>query len=716
MRKKTKITIFTILIPLLLLLCRLALCPEFMPGVQAFNAEPGPLLLSEVKDKYKPGSHLLIYEDKEHQWPVEEVLRGDIDHLFEYSTEGTPAFGFTDSIIWIKLEVINKSQQDEWFLEITHPLLNRLDFYHFLADGQKVSHTVSGNHLPFHDRGIINRNFVFSMNMNTEQEKEHVFYLRTESDSSMILSLTMWEPLAHARKTNNEKYFLGLYYGVIIAIVIYNFFVAVTLQSRTYMYYTFYIISYLIFQLIWDGLAFEYLWPAYPGWNKQSICPFITFTSLSMFLFSRKFLFTADNTPSLDKIIKFLIGYCIVVLPLSVTLPYTIAILMTNSLPLSYPVLIVAGVLCLKRGYKPARYYLLAITVFLFSTIYASLLNSGVFPENILRVYGVQAGFALVVTLFALALAERINILNMEKEQELKNAAAAKKNLLEAQREWSSELEGKVEERTGELKETLQNLHETQDMLINSEKMSSLGSLVAGVAHEINTPVGIAVTATSHLEERCKEILKKFDDKELKKSELDRFLSLISGEETRLIEINLERAAELINSFKKVAADHSTEEVRYFYMAEYLREVVLSLKPKIKKTRQKIVINCPEELAITSYPGAFSQILNNLVTNSLLHAYEQPDEEGEMLIDVELYNNNVLKLEYADDGRGISPEVAGKIFEPFFTTNRKEGGTGLGLHIVYNLVTNTLRGSIRCESELDKGTRFIIEVPVNQGV
>jgi PAS domain S-box-containing protein len=277
-------------------------------------------------------------------------------------------------------------------------------------------------------------------------------------------------------------------------------------------------------------------------------------------------------------------------------------------------------------------------------------------------------------------------------------------------------LELRVHERTQqlesanqELKETLEQLKRTHKQLVESEKMASLGGLVAGVAHEINTPVGIGVTAASHLELKTKAMLEEYKAGALKRASLEAYLG-VCDESTRMILSNLRRASDLIRSFKQVAVDRTTEERRLFRLRDYLEEVLLSLRPQLKKTAITVELFCDPELAIHSYPGTFSQILTNLVMNSLQHAYD-PGQKGRITLTCSIESGR-LRFLYADDGKGITPENLDKIFEPFYTTKRGRGGTGLGLHILYNLVTQRLEGSVRCESTLDAGTTFILDVPL----
>jgi signal transduction histidine kinase/CHASE3 domain sensor protein len=260
-----------------------------------------------------------------------------------------------------------------------------------------------------------------------------------------------------------------------------------------------------------------------------------------------------------------------------------------------------------------------------------------------------------------------------------------------------------------ELSQALENLKATQSQLVEAEKMAALGGLVAGVAHEINTPVGVGVTAASLLEDKTATFRSLFQNGQMKRSDLEKYLDTAS-QSSRMILKNLQRAAELIHSFKQVAVDQSSEERRPFVVRAYLEEILLSLHPKLKRTQLTLETRGDENLTLDSYPGAFAQIVTNLVMNSLIHAYE-PNQSGKLIFDLKQKDGSFI-FEYADDGRGISKENLSKIFDPFFTTKRGQGGSGLGLHIIYNLVTQKLGGTIRCESEVGRGTRFMIELPM----
>lgn len=259
-----------------------------------------------------------------------------------------------------------------------------------------------------------------------------------------------------------------------------------------------------------------------------------------------------------------------------------------------------------------------------------------------------------------------------------------------------------------ELEEALGTLKETQEQLIQSEKLSSLGSMVAGVAHEINTPLGIVVTSVSYIDELSKQIISLYNKNNLTKSKMEEyFLNLEEILNTTMT--SAKRAVALVKSFKKVAVDQASEEKRTFDLDEYISETLAALKANFKEKDILLKVNCIDDIYITSYPGAISQIITNLINNSMDHGF--PDNrKGKILIDIKSHADNVSII-FHDNGKGIEERFINKIYEPFFTSRRESGRSGLGLHIVHNLVTQVLNGSIKVTSTIDKGTTFVIDFP-----
>ena|GEM_PF-3342183 len=272
-----------------------------------------------------------------------------------------------------------------------------------------------------------------------------------------------------------------------------------------------------------------------------------------------------------------------------------------------------------------------------------------------------------------------------------------------------------VQKELEEQKNTFENLYydlqSAKDQLVQSEKMASLGGLVAGVAHEINTPVGMALTGVTHVELETKRIRNLYQADEMTE---DDFMHFLDGadELNHSVVINLNKAAELIRSFKQVAVDQSSEASRTFNLKEYIEEVLTSLHNNIKKTKLSINVDIDEKLNITSIPGAISQIITNFIMNSIIHGFEH-GAEGKINIFAKI-ENSMLEIIYSDNGKGMDENTVAKVFDPFFTTKRHSGGSGLGMNIVYNIVTQKLNGTISCESSLGSGVSFKIRMPLNQ--
>ncbi|MCP3668830.1 MAG: DUF3365 domain-containing protein [Gammaproteobacteria bacterium] len=244
--------------------------------------------------------------------------------------------------------------------------------------------------------------------------------------------------------------------------------------------------------------------------------------------------------------------------------------------------------------------------------------------------------------------------------------------------------------------------------LVRAETMSALGGMVAGVAHEANTPIGVSVTSASHLATITNDLFTAFNENALSRSALKDYLET-SHESTTIILSNLERAAKLIKSFKQVAADQASEAKSHFNLKEYIESVLLTLRPELKNTALTVTVHCPDDIQMNSYPGALSQVITNLVMNSKIHAFDQ-NEAGSLLFDIKKSRDDIHIL-YSDDGKGISEEYLDDVFAPFFTTRRGKGSSGLGLHISHNLIHTVLKGSITVSSKLNEGSLFTLTIP-----
>ncbi len=307
-------------------------------------------------------------------------------------------------------------------------------------------------------------------------------------------------------------------------------------------------------------------------------------------------------------------------------------------------------------------------------------------------------------------LVEAFNALSEQMNDQLQQKTQAQQQL----RTVNLELEDRVKERTrnlqttvDELNQTLEELHATQSKLIEAEKLSSLGGMVAGISHEINTPLGLCITVHSYILDHYQQVRAAFETGEMRKQDFIDFMAMMD-ESLAIMDKNLQRSAHLIKSFKQVSEDQTGEHIRRFSLHDYLHEILETLSPKFKQNQHRVEIDCSENLCMETYAGAISQVITNLVMNSLLHGFEHKND-GLIRIQAAEERGNIV-IRYTDNGTGLSQEAQHKIFEPFYTTKRGQGGTGLGMHLVYNIIHQRLNGDIQIESS-EQGAAFRLTIP-----
>lgn len=268
-----------------------------------------------------------------------------------------------------------------------------------------------------------------------------------------------------------------------------------------------------------------------------------------------------------------------------------------------------------------------------------------------------------------------------------------------------------VAERTTALEQTTEALQHSREELVRSEGRATIATLVASVSHELNTPLGVSLTAASTLVDTSARFQKLVDENQLKRSSLVEFVAQ-TREGSDMMQRNLQRAVDLMSNFRQVANDQASEQHRIFDLYSVVDEVLQTLSPVLKRTSHQVVVEVPEGITMESYPGPLGQVVINLVNNALLHAFEGRTD-GVLTIRSSTPEPSLVQLDFEDNGKGMSPEVQDHLFDAFFSTKKGQGGTGLGMSIVQNLVTTTLGGEIRFESAPGVGTRFIITLPLS---
>lgn len=325
--------------------------------------------------------------------------------------------------------------------------------------------------------------------------------------------------------------------------------------------------------------------------------------------------------------------------------------------------------------------------------------------ETLISKYRLEISIIILFILFliitSLILKHLVNIKTKALIKSNKELTETRSQVEKLLKEENERLELLVEEKSKELNAAMREL-------INREKLASLGNLIAGISHEINTPLGVVVSATSYLSMKHSEFISLINDGKLTKDALMKYLN--DTEDTiNILITNITKSSELVKSLKQVTIDHTLEEFSKFNLYSQLEQTMLSLRLEYRDFDYFFRIDCPKDLNIESYANAYSQIFTNLILNSIRHGFYNK-ERGNVIISVKDQPEKLI-ITYSDDGNGIPENIIDKIFDPFFTTNRIKGGNGLGLSVVHNLVTLVLKGTITCESTLNEGTKFTLTLP-----
>jgi len=386
------------------------------------------LTIKDSDDKLFIGNRCETLEDKSGSINVYSIISGYHDKNFQQVKSTIPNFGFTQSVYWVRFNLVNDSLNEfSKVLEIGFPLLDRVQLYIFSdksGSDDLVQHEISGRDFIFKNRTMEHRNFVFPFTMHPEEKL--TFLLRLQTDDGMIFPLTIWNPAYFTKRIQTEHFLFGIYYGIIMVMILYNLFIFIFTRDENYLIYIFYISFFGMFQLAMNGLAVQYLWPDNPWWGIHANPFLIGMSCLFGAYFSIKFLNMPVVIPAFNKAMQFLLVMSIVLVISSLFADYSIPILAGQLLPLSMIFVgIPAAIVSLKRGNRSARFYLIAWTAFFIGVILSTLRVMGLLPHNFITEYGMQIGSGLEMILLSLALADRINIMEKEKDEALKEVISS---------------------------------------------------------------------------------------------------------------------------------------------------------------------------------------------------------------------------------------------------------------------------------------------------
>lgn len=420
-----------------LLLCRTA------------NAQDAVTLRAD-QGRYELGLSLAYLEDPNGEWGIDDVLSAAVALQFKASSSGRLNFGFKNSAYWLRFELHNlDAPSREWLLETGYPMLDHVDTHFVFPDGRRELHR-NGDLVPFSARELKHRNPVVRVPL-APQERIQVF-VRVQSESSLQIPLYLWRPDRLAAADHDAQIALGIYYGILLSMFLYNLLIYLSMRDVAYLYYVQYVFGWVLLQAALEGVAFEYLWPQWPWWGNRANIFFVFFTSIGISQFSRHFLNLQAHAPRLDQISKWLTVTSVVMMMCSLWMPYSVLVRVANGVALLQVLLVLsAGGLCLRSGVRQAKYFMLAWAVLFIGTTAFVLKQFGFLPSNFVSDHGLQIGSALEVVLLSLALAHRMRALKDEN--------------VRIQREAAECLEQRVQQRTMELNQALQDLNSATDQL-----------------------------------------------------------------------------------------------------------------------------------------------------------------------------------------------------------------------------------------------------------
>jgi two-component sensor histidine kinase len=413
-----------ILLTLMGMACGLAMLPA--TGAQAAE----PIILSPELHRLSLGKRIDILEDAAKQWRIDDMVSARVAALFSPSQETSPAFGFTTSAYWVRFTVLNPlAEERQWYLEIAYPPMDRIDLYSPQPAGGFHVRS-AGDRFPFTQREVQHRHFIF--HMRAAPQSQHTYYLRFETAGAVNLPLVLLSPAALAEKINNEQIVLGIYHGAILVMLVYNFFLFLSIRDRSYLYYVLFNSGWIMAMLTLNGLAFQYLWPRQVWWTNNSLLFFFCFSFVWGVQFSRAFLQTRQHAPRFDRVMRGLLVFGSLGMFASLLTSYAFSVRLTNVIGMCTVLLWLNGYICWMQGSRPARYYVLAWSASIVGVAILSLKNFGFLPHNTFTIWAPQLGSGAEIVLLSLGLADRIKTLQQEKERAQKELLETKLTMQDA--------------------------------------------------------------------------------------------------------------------------------------------------------------------------------------------------------------------------------------------------------------------------------------------
>lgn len=627
-----------------------------------------------------------------------------------------------DSTFWLSPKV----------LHIANPIIDNVEVYQITRDS--VFHRSSGEKVSLGSREFNITGNAVSIQKSADNIIE--YYLKVSSSDQLLIPLSIEETGSLLNDYENIDLIFAIYLGVILSMFIYNLFVFFSVRDHVYLLYIFYIFTVGYTQLVLFGFSSKYIFNFSGSLNVAlgSIVPGLS--GLATIFFAQNFIRTAQFSPRINKVLNFFKVLYFAAIGLAIFGFHNTTQIILNVGASSALILIFASVSAIKQGYRPARYFIVAWVIFIIGLTLYALRNFGILPFNAFTNFALPVGSVVEILLLSFALADRINVLKQEKELSQQQAFAAMKENERLVKEQNIQLEKKVHERTADLENRNTELHTamndlrmTQQQLVESEKLASIGQMTAGIAHEINNPINFVqsnvgplkrdideildlLSQLAHIDEN-KDLLEQVNHLKSQYIKLD--VDYLKKEIEQLlngIEDGSKRTAEIVKGLR-VFSRMDRNELVSADINECLHSTLVVMK-NMTKAEVTLNVELGENIPkIKCYPGKLSQVFMNLVTNAVQATRLPGRQPIDRVINVRSYlSEDKIYVEIKDNGNGIPTEIQEKIFEPFFTTKDVGEGTGLGLSIVAGIVGEH-NGQLSFTSNANEGTTFLITLPTD---
>lgn len=694
-----------------------------------FSVANGQTVYMNGKSSGYIGKRSLIFQD-ENNLSFDKVRKSK--NLFVKSSSEVPNFGLSNANNWIYFNIVNTGSNDKAIITVANPLIDKATLFTVRkgnVDSMKLS-----NYDLLTSRKYPHQYYLFEIN--TVRNDTVECFIKINSNKQILAPVSIENQYSIFPLLNNADTRTGIYLGIMLVMLIYNLFIYFSVRDKDYLVYCHYIFWVTLTQATLLGFSYRYLWP-YNNWlieNMVFVCG--AMSGIATILFAKSFLHAKSFIPKLNWLLNITILLYIITLILMLSKNYLNSFKLINATAALVSILIMFSAFTVyRRGYGPAKYFLLSWSVFFISILVFVSKDYGIVPYNEFTVHAVEIGSALEAILLSFALAGKINILKKEKEVSQAQALTVATENERIIREQNVILELKVDERTSELKESNEELNNTlidlklaQSKLIESEKMASLGQLTAGIAHEINNPINfvtsnisplqrdvdILLEATNHIEsignsdyniEEKKEKISSY------KESLDfDYLILEIKQLLKGMYEGASRTADIVKGLR-IFSREDDDSLKKADVNESLESAMIILNTLVEKIT--ITREYSELPLLDCYPGKLNQVYLNIITNSI-HAIKKQHaggDGGHLLLKTFL-SDGYINVLIRDNGTGMSENTQNKLFEPFFTTKDVGEGTGLGMYISYNIIKKH-NGEIIVTSKETQGTEFLLLLPLN---